>query len=231
MCGTSRSIIGTEGMTTPRWPFPTARLISASHGVDRRQRDDALRDEALADRDPFLDQKIVVRLHAGQLELRIGEVAEGLARPSRDGRIEHRIIHAIDIHRREALAGRIGYAGHFLPALRFPGAVGHGRTSDCHARQIDLLSVNHPALGAIGLTLDVRDALAPLRLRHALRPDLRVLLDVIVGADESVFEFHVLCQALMEESDRAHGEHRETRRPRLRSLCVCVSCRVATGIS
>src|SRR6476620_7449930 len=28
MCGTSRNSIGTEGMTTPRWHLPTARLIS-----------------------------------------------------------------------------------------------------------------------------------------------------------------------------------------------------------
>src|SRR5262245_51802591 len=28
MCGTSRNIIGTDGRTTPRWPFATARLIS-----------------------------------------------------------------------------------------------------------------------------------------------------------------------------------------------------------
>jgi hypothetical protein len=28
MCGSSRSIIGTDGITTPRCPRPTARLIS-----------------------------------------------------------------------------------------------------------------------------------------------------------------------------------------------------------
>jgi hypothetical protein len=34
------------------------------------------------------------------------------------------------------------------------------------------------------------DTLTPLRPRHALGPDLRVLLDVIVYTDKSILQFH-----------------------------------------
>ncbi len=51
----------------------------AHRRLDRRQRDDALGNEARADGGPFLDQPVVVRLHARELERGILEAAEGLA--------------------------------------------------------------------------------------------------------------------------------------------------------
>jgi hypothetical protein len=171
--------------------FAHSALDLGDRRVDRRERNDALRDEAGARRSPLVDQEVVVRLHAGELERRIFETPEGLTGASRHRRVENGVIHAIDVHCGEALARLVRNGGHVLPPLRLSRAIGHGRAGECDAGQIDRLPVDDPTLGSVGLPLDVRNAIAELRLRHALRPDLRVLLHVIVSTDESKLQSHV----------------------------------------
>src|SRR4029450_4251472 len=129
---------------------------------------------------PFLDQPVVVGLYTGEFKLWVRETTERFTRPPRDDGIEDGVIHAIDVHGRQTLAGHVGDFGHFLPALRLTGAVGHRRSSPRHTREVDLLTIDHPLLCTICLTLEVGDTIAPPRLRHALSPNLWMFLHMIV---------------------------------------------------
>ena len=127
---------------------------------------------------PFFNQPIVVSLHAGELQIRVGELAEALPGQSGDSRIENGIINSVRIHSLETLARIVGGPRYFFPSPRTRRMLPQRR------------AVDRPALDAVALNFDTGYSIAPFFPGHASSPNLTMLLHVIIRADQSVFELH-----------------------------------------
>src|SRR5581483_8654159 len=113
------------------------------------------------------------------------DAAEHLPGVAGDGRVEHRVIDAVGVHRLQALARVVRHLRHVGPALRVARAVGHERAGGRHPGQRQHAPVDHPTLTAVRLAFDLRYAIAPFVFRQPFGPDLGVFLYVVVDADEA----------------------------------------------
>ena len=77
-----------------------------------------------------------------------------------------------------------------------PRSIAHRRADRSHPAHGELHTIDHPALGAVRLGSDMGHTITPLRPRQALRPDLRMFLDVVVYTDESILQFHRMSSVL-----------------------------------
>ena len=68
----------------------------------------------------------------------------------------------------------------------------HVRAGKRDTGQQKAAAVNDPALAAVVQLFDVRNSLAPFFLGHTGAPYFRMLLDVVIGADKTVLQFHDL---------------------------------------
>src|SRR4051795_3004960 len=150
----------------------------------REEGNDALGNEPGAGRGPLLNQPIVVRLHARQLELGIGDAPKSLNPDARHARIEDAGRHPIRVHCPQPLGRIADGARHVDPALRLTRPLGHEGAAQPGTPEADWIAVDHPPLAAIGVLYQVRNAVSEL-FGEAAGPEIRWLLDVIVGADEA----------------------------------------------
>src|SRR5207245_4701611 len=90
----------------------------------------------------------------------------------------------------ESVRRDIGSGGHFRPACGFLAAISHQATGGGDPPMQEYAPVGDPALGAVVSLLDMRNAVAPATAREAARPEIRWLLEVVVDADQAVFELH-----------------------------------------
>src|SRR5262249_30174830 len=105
-------------------------------------------------------------------------------------------IHAVDIHRLQARRRVIGHFGDLRPTLRFTRSIAHRRADRSHTGHGELRTIDHPALGTVRLGSDMRNTITPSRPAHTLRPDLRMLLDMVVCTDKSILQFHSMLSIL-----------------------------------
>jgi hypothetical protein len=108
----------------------------------------------------MLDQPVVVRLNARELELAVFDASERLARQSRHCRIEHRIIHACSVHRFQTFGWRIGRRRDFVPTARLLVAIGHKGAGFTRGAAEQSFSVDYPALASVRCALEARRALS-----------------------------------------------------------------------
>ena len=173
---------------------------SVSHGdgpadlrdgrLDRAQRHDALRDEALAGPGPLLDQPVVVGLDARKLQLRVLQPPETLSGHPRHGRQEHRIVDPGRVHHLQPLGRNVRRPRHLVPPLGFPAALRHQRSRPRNVSIEQDGSVGHPLLPTVPVALDVGHPLPEAVPRQARRPQVRRLLDVVVDADQAILALH-----------------------------------------
>jgi hypothetical protein len=61
----------------------------------------------------------------------------------------------------------------------------------CDTGEGHVSAIDDPEIAAVGGALDMRQPVAPFGLRHAVGPHSRMLLNVVVSADQTVIQFHV----------------------------------------
>ncbi len=110
------TMLGSASMTMPRWPFLTARSHFFRRGLDGAQvRNERERNVAIAVLAP-LGERVVVGLHAGQLELGVAlEERRALHRVVGE---QHLAVDAVAVEALQALGRVVDDLRHFVPALR-----------------------------------------------------------------------------------------------------------------
>jgi hypothetical protein len=74
--------------------------------------------------------------------------------------------------------------------LRVLCPIFHGRTAVRYSTDSHFTTIDDPTLGAGAVSFNVRYPVAEARARQSLAPDLWVLLDMFVDADESALNRH-----------------------------------------
>src|SRR5581483_1866245 len=111
-------------------------------------------------------------------------------------REQHFGVDAVAVERARPRRRIVDLARHLFPSLRIIAALRHRGRAVAHVAALDL-AVDDPALDGKSIFFlarldNARDAVAPLRARHAVRKRVFIELSVGVGADEAVAEFHVI---------------------------------------
>src|SRR4029077_16994605 len=70
------------------------------------------------------------------------------------------------------------------------GAIRHQRTGSAGATIEEQLPVHNPSLGPVAGAFHMRYAVAPTILGKALGTQVRLLLNVIIHADDTIFQSH-----------------------------------------
>ena len=151
--------------------------VPERHGHDREQ-------AARVGRRPVA-QEVVVRAHAHELELVVGDPQEPLAAEPGDVRVEHLGPDADLVHVPQAGVGVVGRGRALLERLRARGErLGPPRDrGETGAAERD--AVEHPDVAAVVVALDVRHVLE-VALRHAGGPHVGRLGEMRVRVDDEL---------------------------------------------
>ena len=168
---------------TPRCPASAHRCISATAASTSQNGVDMIVIEpAVVGRRPVA-QEVVVRPHADELQLVVGEGEEALATERRDVRVQHLRPDALGVHVLEPRV-RVERGGMALVVVRRPAREGLRPARDGgEAHLVDRRTVEHPLVDAVFGAHHVGHPV-PEPGRHPIDPDVGRLGDVGVGVDE-----------------------------------------------
>src|SRR5262249_12518369 len=84
----------------------------------------------------------------------------------------------------------MGCRRYIAPAARLRVTVGHQRAGPAGRAIEKQLAIHNPLLDAVVAALHMRNTVAPTVLGKAAGPEIRRLLDMIIDADDAVFQLH-----------------------------------------
>src|SRR5215469_2039716 len=157
---------------------------------DRSRRQYGLRNETGAGRGPYVDYPVIVDSRALDLQIQSFNGADCLTADTRRTRIKHRIIDAVGVHRGQPRRWMVNALRNLTPGLRFRAAIVRQCACWCQRTAGPYLSFDHPAFFSVRLRGNVRNEIAPFRLRHALHPQVRHFHHMVVDGYHAKSQCH-----------------------------------------
>src|SRR5438128_2159991 len=109
--------------------------------INRRERDNTLRDEAVAKAHPFIKEPVVVSPHAGKLERRVSDRPKNFSGETSQCWIENAVVNAVCVHRLQTRSWSVGYFRGLFPLFRGIHSIHHDGTDLSNFRQRKFTSI------------------------------------------------------------------------------------------